>query len=430
MAESTSPKKPVEEDGSSAGRAHDQIIRLDSEREQRRAGTLIGNDELEAPVALEPAALEAPSKEPRQATVTVAPPAPVKPKRGRARPILFALLPVALVVGGYYYVIGGQVMTTDNAYIQAQSLGVSTDVSGTVSEIDVHENEAVKKDQVLFRLRPASFETALAAAQAQLGTVRNQVLTLQASYLQSQALIEQAQADIPYYEAAFQRQQDLLKTSTSSKATFDSAQHDLVAARQKVSVAQAQAQATLAQLGGDASQPVEKNPFYLQAQSAVDDAQRNLADSIVKAPFDGIVTNVDALQVGKYLPASQPAFSLISATDLWIAAEPKETELTYVRPGQTAMISVDSYPGTVWHGTVASISPASSSSFSLLPAQNTTGNWVKVVQRIPMRVTVDDLQRKPPLRGGMSVVVGIDTGHARGLPDFVTDLLGRFGQRS
>ncbi|WP_292138518.1 efflux RND transporter periplasmic adaptor subunit, partial [Mesorhizobium sp.] len=175
---------------------------------------------------------------------------------------------------------------------------------------------------------------------------------------------------------------------------------------------------------------VEKNPFYLQAQSAVDDAQRNLADSIVKAPFDGIVTNVDALQVGKYLPASQPAFSLISATDLWIAAEPKETELTYVRPGQTATISVDSYPGTVWHGTVASISPASSSSFSLLPAQNTTGNWVKVVQRIPMRVTVDDLQGKPPLRGGMSVVVGIDTGHARGLPDFVTDLLGRFGQKS
>ncbi|RVA74160.1 efflux RND transporter periplasmic adaptor subunit, partial [Mesorhizobium sp. M7A.F.Ca.CA.001.11.2.1] len=200
--------------------------------------------------------------------------------------------------------------------------------------------------------------------------------------------------------------------------------------RQKVSVAQAQAQATLAQLGGDASQPVEKNPFYLQAQSAVDDAQRNLADSIVKAPFDGIVTNVDALQVGKYLPASQPAFSLISATELWIAAEPKETELTYVRPGQTATISVDSYPGAVWHGRVASISPASSSSFSLLPAQNTTGNWVKVVQRIPMRVTVDDLQGKPPLRGGMSVVVGIDTGHARGLPDFVTELLGRFGQKS
>ncbi|WP_095083514.1 HlyD family secretion protein [Mesorhizobium sophorae] len=429
MTESTSPKKPGKDEPSD--RKSDQIIRLDSEREQRRASAVIADGELETPVALEPVALEAPSKEPQpQAMVAVAPAAPVKPRRSLTRPILFALLPVALAVGGYYYVVGGQVMTSDNAYIQAQSLGVSTDVSGTVSEIDVHENEAVKKGDVLFRLRPASFETALSAAQAQLGTVRNQVLTLQASYQQSLAQIEQAQADIPYYEAAFKRQQDLLKTSTSSQATFDSAQHDLDAARQKVSVAKAQAQAMLAQLGGDASQPVEKNPFYLQAQSAVDDAQRNLGDAIVKAPFDGIVTNVDALQVGKYLPASQPAFSLVSATDLWIAAEPKETELTYVRPGQTATISVDSYPGSVWHGMVASISPASSSSFSLLPAQNTTGNWVKVVQRIPMRVTIDDLQGKPPLRGGMSAVVGIDTGHARGLPDFVTDLINRFDQKS
>jgi membrane fusion protein (multidrug efflux system) len=428
MAESTSPKKPAED---TADRPR-EVIRLDSEREQRRAGAVIDDGELETPVALEPAALEAPTREPQPqlAPVIAAPPAPVKPKRSLTRPVLFALLPIALIAGGYYYVIGGQVMTTDNAYIQAQSLGVSTDVSGTVDEIDVHENQAVKKGDVLFRLRPASFETALAAAQAQLGTVRNQVLTLQASYQQSLSQIEQAEADIPYYEAAFQRQQDLLKTSTASKASFDSAQHDLVAARQKVSVAKATAQATLAQLGGDANQPVEKNPFYLQAQSAVDDAERNLGDATVRAPFDGIVTNVDALQVGKYLPASQPAFNLVSATDVWIEAEPKETELTYVRPGQTATISVDTYPGAVWHGTVASISPASSSSFSLLPAQNTTGNWVKVVQRIPMRVTVDDLAGKPPLRGGMSVVVDVDTGHARGLPDFITNLINRFEQKS
>ncbi|NUS19545.1 MAG: HlyD family secretion protein [Mesorhizobium sp.] len=385
---------------------------------------------MEAPVAPEPATLEAPSAKPRPASVTVAPPAPAKPRRSLTRPILFALLPVALVAGGYYYVVGGQVMTTDNAYIQAQSLGVSTDVSGTVDEIDVHDNQAVKKGDVLFRLRPASFETALAGAEAQLGTVRNQVLTLQASYKQSLASIDQAEADIPYYESAFQRQQDLLKTSTASKATFDSAQHDLVAARQKVTVAKAQAQAMLAQLGGDASQPVEKNPFYLQAQSAVDDAQRNVNDSVVKAPFDGIVTNVDALQVGKYLPASQPAFSLVSSTDIWIAAEPKETELTYVRPGQKATISIDGYPGEVWHGTVGSISPSSSSSFSLLPAQNTSGNWVKVVQRIPMRVTIDDPDGKPPLRGGMSAVVDIDTGHARGLPDFITSLFKQSGSKS
>ncbi|TIP22592.1 MAG: biotin/lipoyl-binding protein, partial [Mesorhizobium sp.] len=177
MSEPASPRKPA--DGDNAGdRSSDQVIRLDSQREQRRAANPgIENDELEAPVAPEPAALEAPSAQPKPAAVTIASPARAKPRRSLTRSVLFALLPVALAVGGYYYVVGGQVMTTDNAYVQAQSLGVSTDVSGTVQEIDVHDNEAVKKGQVLFRLRPASFETALAGAQAQLGTVRNQVLT-------------------------------------------------------------------------------------------------------------------------------------------------------------------------------------------------------------------------------------------------------------
>ncbi len=173
-----------------------------------------------------------------------------------------------------------------------------------------------------------------------------------------------------------------------------------------------------------------RNPLYIQAKTAVDDAQRDLNDSVVKAPFNGVVTNVDALQVGRYLESSQPAFSLVSSTDLWIESNPKETELTYVRPGQKATISVDTYPDFEWHGTVASVSPASSSSFSLLPAQNTSGNWVKVVQRIPMRVTIEDAAGKPPLRGGMSVEVGVDTGHARGLPMFVQDLIDRFGKKN
>ena len=144
-----------------------------------------------------------------------------------------------------------------------------------------------------------------------------------------------------------------------------------------------------------------------------------------KAPFDGIVTNVPALQVGAYLQAAQQAFSLISTTNVWVAASPKETELTYVEPGQLSTVTVDTYPGVAWKGTVGSISPASGSSFSLLPAQNTTGNWVKVVQRIPMIVKIDDLAGKPPLRVGMSATVDVETGHARGLPTFITDLFGR-----
>ncbi|RYB02291.1 HlyD family secretion protein [Lichenibacterium ramalinae] len=350
----------------------------------------------------------------------VAPAAPVEPppraKRRVLRPLLFALLPVALVVGGYDYVTGGQVMSTDNAYVQARSLGVSTDVSGTVAAIEVHDNQHVEKGQVLFRLKPDSFRIALEGAEAQLGTVRNQVLTLQASYKQSLSQIAQAQADVPFYQATFKRQQDLLSNNYASKAAFDQAEHDVTATQQRVAVAQSQAQSMLAQLGNDADQPAERNPFYLQAESAVDEARRDLADTVVRAPFPGVVTNVDALQVGAYLKASQAGFSLISDREIWIEASPKETELTYVKPGQAATVTVDTYPDVAWHGTVESISPASGSSFSLLPAQNTTGNWVKVVQRIPMRVRVALDPDKPPLRVGMSAVVDVETGHARGVP--------------
>jgi membrane fusion protein (multidrug efflux system) len=404
----------------------DQVIHLKDGREQREAPARIEDDELESPVAPEP--IESETVAERPAPEKPAEPAvvfpPKKAKRNRKRTLLFALLPVLLVIGGYFYVTGGAVMTTENAYLRARSLSISTDVSGTVSEIDVHNNEVVKKGQVLFRLRPDSFKTALDAAKAQLGTVRDQVLTLKASYQQALAGIAQAKADLPYYEETLKRQKDLLATSTASKAAYDQARHDLVSAQQKVAVAEAQAKAVLAQLGGDPDQPVEQNPFYLQAKSAVEDAQRDYNDSIVNAPYDGVVTNVDALQVGRYLPSSTPAFSLVSQTDLWVEASPKETELTYVRPGQKATITVDAYPGVEWHGKVTSISPASAASFSLLPAQNTSGNWVKVVQRIPMRVSIEDPDGKPPLRAGMSVEVSVDTGHARGFPQFLKDLFG------
>ncbi|MDL2402181.1 HlyD family secretion protein [Rhizobium mayense] len=376
------------------------------------------------------AVAEAPSSNPAPAPAGAGAAAPVAPERPRkrrspTRPILFALLPVVLVIGGYYYVTGGQIMSTDNAYIQADMVGVSTDVSGTVISVDVHDNEVVKKGQVLFRLKPDSFRIALEGAQAQLGAARNQILNLQASYKQALAEIAQAQADIPYFQTEFDRQQNLINSSVASKAAYDQAKHNLDAAQQKVSVAQAQAATTLAQLGADADQPVEQNPLYLQAKAAVDNAQRELDDTIVRAPFDGITANVPSLQVGAYLNASQQGFSLVSTTNMWINASPKETELTYVRPGQKVSISVDAYPGVIWKGTVSSIAPASGASFSLLPAQNTTGNWVKVVQRIPMKINIDDTNGKPPLRMGMSVVADVDTGHARGLPDAIAGLLGK-----
>ena len=392
--------------------------RLETVRELRKAAP-----EAEAPAPLK----KAPPAEPAAPPPAKAPSR--RPRRGLTRPLLFALLPVALAAGGYLYVTGGAVVSSDNAYIQADTVGVSTDVAGTVIAIEVHDNEAVTKGEVLYRLKPDTYRLALDGAKAQLGTVHDQVLTLQASYRLALAQIDQAQADLPFYQTAFKRQQDLLATGAGTKASFDQAQHDLDATRQKIAVAKAQADAALAQLGGDPNQPIEKNSFYLQALSGVDNAQRDLDDTVVRAPFDGVVANVDAIRPGSYLQASQQAFSLVSSTTMWVAASPKETELTNVRAGQPATISVDAYPGVEWKGAVQSISPASGSSFSLLPAQNTTGNWVKVVQRIPLRVNIADADGKPPLRVGMSVTVDVDTGHPRGLPDFINRLLGRDGTK-
>jgi membrane fusion protein (multidrug efflux system) len=368
-----------------------------------------------------------------EAKINTAPPASADPapaagvvrrRSSLKRPILFALLPIALIAGGYFYVTGGQIMETDNAYLQADMVGVSTDVAGTVAAVNVHENEEVTAGQVLFQLKPDSFRIALEGAEAKLAAARNELLNLKASYAQTLAQIAQVEADIPYYQTAFDRQQTLITNAAASHATYDQAKHDLDAAKQKVTVAKAQAETTLAQLGGDANQPIEQNPLYLEAKSAVDDAQRQLDDTTVRAPFDGVVTNVNALQPGSYLDAAQQAFSLVSTRNMWIAANPKETELTYVKPGQPVTITVDTYPGVEWKGKVASVSPASGASFALLPAQNTSGNWVKVVQRIPMRVTIDDTAGKPPLRVGMSTLVAVDTGRARGLPDMIQKLLG------
>lgn len=148
--------------------------------------------------------------------------------------------------------------------------------------------------------------------------------------------------------------------------------------------------------------------------AAVAKAQRDLEQSVVRAPFAEVITHVDALRVGAYFQPPASGMDLVSSSQLWVAASLKETELTYVEPGQPVEVHVDTYPGEVWHGTVESVSPASGASFSLLPAQNTTGNWVKVVQRIPMRIRLDDTDGKPILRHGMSVEADIDTGHARG----------------
>jgi membrane fusion protein (multidrug efflux system) len=341
-------------------------------------------------------------------------------RAGTRRGGLFALLPVALVVGGYFYVVGGQVMSTENAYVQADIVGLSTDVAGIVSDIGVHDNQVVKAGDVLFTLEDQQFRLALDRADAQIGIVKNDIAALQASYKGVQSQIVQAKIDIDFYTVAFKRQQDLATKSYASQAIFDQAKHDLDGAVQKLALLQTQLAGIAANLNGDPEAPATDHPRYKDAVAARGEAARQLAHTVVRAPMDGIVTNVPSLQKGQYLAAATNAFSLVSTDHVWIQASPKETELTWVRPGQKATVALDSYPGQDWTGVVDSISPASAASFSLLPAQNTSGNWVKVVQRIAMRVRIGTPADKPQLRAGMSVVLDIDTGHARGVPSFIS----------
>ncbi len=380
------------------------------------------------PPGLAPAPRAMPIAEPAGAPT----PAPVsgaasaRVRRSWLRPLLFLLVPLALAWGGWQYVAGGQVMSTENAYVRADIVAVSTDISGIVKEIDVQENTAVRAGDVLFKLEDLPFRLALQRAQAQVGIVAASLESLKTSYRDMQAQIRQAQVDADFYAKDQDRQQKLVGNGASSLVSLEQAQRNLQSARQKVASLDQQLAGIVASLIGDPEIAVEKHPRTLEALAQRDEAARQLAHTIVRAPMAGIVTNVPSLQPGQYLAAAGAAFSIVATDHMWIEANPKETELTWVRSGQDAAIAVDTYPDQTWQGTVESISPASASSFSMLPAQNTSGNWVKVVQRIPMRVRIETPVDKPPLRAGMSVVVRIDTGHARGLPTF---LVGLFEQR-
>lgn len=346
---------------------------------------------------------------------------PGKDKRTDRRRIiryaLFALLPIAFVLGGHTYVSGGKIMSTDDAYVNAEKVPISTDVAGLVQEVDVADNQYVTAGQILYRLDPRQFQIALDNAKANLAQSALAVDAMKQDYkhMISDVAAEQAQVDLD--QTTYNRESALVRSGTVSQAVFDQAQYTLLNDKSKLESLRQQAATQLARLGGNPDIPTTQHPQYLQAQAQVQEAQRQLDHTVVRAPFSGTVTDVPSIAPGKYLAASTTAFYLVDTDHVWIDANPKETELTYVRPGQSVTVTVDTYPNAVWHGTVQSISPAAAQEFSLLPAQNSSGNWVKVVQRVPMRIRVDTSDRTlPPLRAGMSVEVNVDTGHARGLP--------------
>jgi membrane fusion protein (multidrug efflux system) len=337
-------------------------------------------------------------------------------KRSKLLRPLLMIGGVAVIVGAvvlYWLFTGGSVYVTDT-YIKARRVQLSTDVSGLVESVAVHDNEHVKKGQVLVRLDPSRFKVAIAQAKAKLGEVTQQVTGYKHSYEAQLSQIKQQQAMVHNDKLNYQRYAKLIKSGGVTQSQYDNAKYTLQADQAKLAAMQAQANVDLARLSGDPKINVKDTPQYQAAEAALNQAQLNYKHSVIRAPFAGVVTGTDKLNPGMFLQAGTAAFALVSQNDIWVRSQPKETQLTWVRTGDKVDIHVDAYPGKVWHGVVKTISPASGSSFSLLPAQNSSGNWVKVVQRIPLRVEIQSGPKNLALRNGMSAEI---TGHQRSLSE-------------
>ncbi len=330
------------------------------------------------------------------------------------RPILMLGGIAVVVVGaGWWWLQGGRYMYVDDSYVRASKLAITDDISGIVGEVAVHEGQHVNKGDILLRLRDRQVRIALAGAKANLAQTALTMEGMKRDYQRMLSDITTRQAQVDSDQANFDRFSNLVKSGGVTRVEYDDARFKLASDKAAVQSLKDQASVQLARLGGDPNVDVTTTPQYLQAESQVDEEQRQLDHTVVRAPFSGTVTNVESTQPGMYLAAATAAFGLVSDEHVWIEANPKETELTNVKLGDSVDVTVDTYPGHVWHGTVESIAPASASEFSVLPAQNSSGNWVKVVQRLPVRIRVDRKPGDPDLRAGMSVEADIDTGHVR-----------------
>jgi membrane fusion protein, multidrug efflux system len=344
--------------------------------------------------------------------------APAKPRRSLLKPVLM-LGGIALVIAGsgYVWLTGGRFISTDDSYVEAAEVNATTDVSGIVADVMVHEGEPVKTGQVLFRLGERHFQIAVSGAKAKLAETALNFASMKEDYQRMLKDVDTASAKVAEDQSDFGRYAALIHSGGVTRAEYDDAKYKLDADQADLAALQETAKTQLARLGGDINLPVEQFPDYQNAASDLAEAQRQLDHTVVHAPYDGIVTNVESLQRGQYLTAASPAFGIVSTDDVWVTAQFKETQLTHMRTGQPVTIEVDAYPGDKWTGVVDSIAPASGSQFSLLPAENSSGNWVKVVQRIPVRIRITSGPKDVSLAAGMSTEVSVDSGHERHLSD-------------
>ena len=309
--------------------------------------------------------------------------------------LLIALAVVLwLVFGGHRYV------TTENAYIKIDMISLTADVSGPLVAVNVERNQPVRRGQVLAEVDPQPYRIALAEARADQRAVRNRILSERADYARLQAQRAQARRDLSYYQRELQRFQGLDKV--------EAARQKRDKARADAEVIDQQLASLRAKLGGGPDVAVEEHPDYQAATAKLDQAEYDLAHTRIVAPADGILGGATPM-VGERVNAGVPVLTLARDRSAWVEANLKETQLTNVREGQTVEVVVDTYPGVTWRARVRSLSPATGSEYALIPPQNASGNWVKVVQRVPVRLQLLDVDGKPPLRSGMSAEITIDT---------------------
>jgi len=346
-----------------------------------------------------------------------------------ARIILLVLVPLAVIAGGIFsYAMGGRVVSTENAYVRNDVLAISPEIAGRVLRVHVDDNQFVAKGDLLFEIDPAPFLIELEAIEAQMELVCQEVESLRAHYRGIEVDIDTAMERIRYLTGEFQRHQKLAKSGHGSQSGLDTSKHELETAKRHADAMHQRKLKVIAELGGAIDKPIEQHPRFLQAVAAQHKAELNLSRTSVYAPISGYVGNI-TLESGEQVESGDKVFPLVASSDPWVEANLKEVHLTHVLVGQSAEVHFDSYPSQVFEATVESISPATGAQFSLLPAQNATGNWVKVVQWVPVKLLLAPTPDLPMLRAGLTATVKIDTGYERPLGMFIKEAIASNGDR-
>ena len=336
-----------------------------------------------------------------------------KGSRKRLRLILLIVVPlIVAVIGGGLYLSAGGSIATDNAYVGFQKVLITPDISGKIARVMVREGQHVNAGDQLFEIDPVPYRIALAQAQAKLESVKTDFANLKSDLKSYTDLAELAQQNTGLKKKDVERKKTLAATRAGSEFDYETALSAEVTAELQAQLAIRSRDIAYNQLLRDPNLPIEKFPAYQQAQAAVEQAQRDLNHTLLRAPIEGVATQVDNIQLGRFVTAGTPVFSVVDDTAPWVDANPKETDITNLKIGQKARVDVDTFPGHTFTGTVVAVSPGTGSQFSILPPQNASGNWVKVVQRVPVRIQLDRDPAAHELRAGMSAYVDIDTTQA------------------